>query len=269
MGTSQSKPSSKPGSPLVPSWAAEDPPPTGGSTQPQALPNQNPPAQPQETIPPRRHAAFRRALKQFMRSGDRDDARRALGHYSRGSIGSGSSGSQRIARASSVGGGVISALSNAVSGNTTAPNGFNLANLAGRPINEAVREIVDAFCPPGIIDEDLLRAAIGEALVEALDGLDKFDLTALDDYAVIVATRSFISEIVFSQISADQGQSADSVSPQQAVTRENELRDLIREVTDTKATPILQRAGSSLSPTQVDGLIRSIVDTVWGEMSQW
>lgn len=269
MGTSQSKPPAKPGNPLVPSWAADDPPPTDGSGQPQPPPKQSPPTQPTETIPPRRHAAFRRALKQYMRSGDREDARRALGHYSRGSIGSGTSGSQRIARASSVGGGVISALSNAVSGNTTAPNGFNLANLAGRPVNEAVREIVDAFCPPGIIDEDVLRAAIGEALVEALDGLDQFDLTALDDYAVVVATRSFISEIVFTQICADQGQSADSVSPQEAVKRENDLRDLIREVTDTKATPLLQKAGSSLSPMQVDGLIGSIVDTVWGEMSQW
>lgn len=268
MGTSQSKPSARPGSPLVPSWAAEDPPPVDATNPPQ-LPPADEAQQPDEIIPPRRHANFRRALKQFMRSGNRDDARRALGHYSRGSAGSGSGGAQRMARASKVGGGVISALSNAVAGNTVASNGFDLASLTGRPVQDAINEIVDAFCPPGIIDEDILRASIGEALVEALDGLDKFDLAALDDHAVVIATRAFIAEMVFNSISADQGQSVGSVSPQEAVIRENDLRTLVCEVTDTKATPALQQAGSSLSQTQVEGLIRSIVETVFGEMSKW
>jgi hypothetical protein len=53
------------------------------------------------------------------------------------------------------------------------------------------------------------------------------------------------------------------------VARENELRALIREVTDVTATPIIQAAGSALSPRQVSGLVRSIVTTIFEEMAKW
>lgn len=284
MGTSQSKPPAKGGSPLVPSWANQDPPTTapaapadGNATLPQ---QQNPPAQPlpQQTSPaapppdliqPRRHAGFRSSLKRFMASGDGADAQRALGHYARGSAGGGAAGGARVARSARVGGAVISALSNMVAGVTVAPNGFNLASLSGRPIADTVAGIVDAFCPPGIIDEDLLRAAMGEALTEAFNGLDDFDPTAVDDYAVVVATRVFIAELVFNTISAEQGQAAENVPPLQAVARENDLRDLIREVTDATATPIIQAAGSALSQNQVSQMVQKIVTLIFEEMSGW
>ena len=275
MGTSQSKPPAKGGSPLVPSWANQDPPPPDGNAPPpadgkQPPPVKNPPAVPQpDLIQPRRHAGFRSSLKRFMASGDRADARRALGHYARGSAGGGAAGGARVARSARVGGAAISALSNMVSGTTVAPNGFNLASLTGRPVDDAVAAIVDAFCPPGIIDEDLLRTAMGEALTEAFDGLDKFDPTTLDDHAIVVATRIFIAELVFNTISAEQGQAAENVAPLQAVARENDLRDMIREVTDVTPTPIIQAAGSKLTEAQVAQMVQSIVTLVFEEMSGW
>lgn len=271
MGTSQSKPSAKGGSPLVPSWANQDPPPADGSAPLSQPPPQTPPGAPPtpDLIQPRRHAGFRSSLKRFMASGDSADARRALGHYARGSAGGGAAGGARVARSARVGGAVISALSNMVSGTNVAQNIFNLATLAGRPVSDAVAAIVDAFCPPGIIDEDLLRAAMGEALTEAFDGLDNFDPSAVDDHAIVVATRVFIAELVFNTISAEQGQAAENVPPLQAVARENQLRDMIREVTDVTATPIIQAAGSALSATQVSQMVQSIVTLVFEEMSGW
>ncbi len=281
MGTSQSKPAAKGGSPLVPSWANQDPPPVapadGNASSPQQqnppaqpLPQQTPPAAPSpDLIQPRRHAGFRSSLKRFMASGDKADAQRALGHYARGSAGGGAAGGERVARSARVGGAAISALSNMVSGVTVAPNGFNLASLSGRPIADAVAAIVDAFCPPGIIDEDLLRAAMGEALTVAFDGLDDFDPTAVDDYAIVVAARVFIAELVFNTISAEQGQAAENVLPLQAVTRENELRDMICEVTDVTATPIIQAAGSAFGQNQVSQMVQKIVTLIFEEMSGW
>lgn len=204
-----------------------------------------------------------------MSSGDRADARRALGHYARGSAGSGAAGGARVARSARVGGAVISALSNMVSGTAVPPSTFNLASLTGRSVADAVAAIVDAFCPPGIIDEDLLRAAMGEALTEALNGLDTFDPASVDDYAVVVATRVFIAELVFNAISAEQGQAAENVPPSQAVARENQLRDLIREVTDVTATPIIQAAGSAIGEAQVSQMVQSIVTLIFEEMSGW
>jgi hypothetical protein len=281
MGTSQSKPPAKGGSPLVPSWANQDPPPAapadGSASSPQQqnlpaqpLPQQNSPAAPPpDLIQPRRHAGFRSSLKRFMASGDKADAQRALGHYARGSAGGGAAGGARVARSARVGGAAISALSSMVSGVTVAPNGFNLASLSGVPVAVAVAAIVDAFCPPGIIDEDLLRAAMGEALTEAFDGLDNFDPVAVDDYAIVVATRVFIAELVFNTISAEQGQAAENTPPLQAVERENELRDMIREVTDVVATPIIQAAGSALSQNRVSQLVQTIVTHIFEEMSEW
>jgi hypothetical protein len=281
MGTSQSKPPAKGGSPLVPSWANQDPPPAapadGDALSPQQqnspaqpLLQQSPPAAPpSDLIQPRRHAGFRSSLKRFMASGDKADAQRALGHYARGSVGGGAAGGARVARSARVGGAAISALSNMVSGVTVAPNGFNLASLSGVPVAVAVAAIVDTFCPPGIIDEDLLRAAMGEALTEAFDGLDNFDPVAVDDYAIVVATRVFIAELVFNTISAEQGQAAENTPPLQAVERENELRDMIREVTDVIATPIIQASGSALSQNKVSQMVQTIVTHIFEEMSEW
>lgn len=267
MGTSQSKPSARGGSPLVPSWANQDPVPgdgDGGKPSPAA---QNDGAD--EVLEPRRSSGMRRSMKRFLTTGDRADARRALGHYSRGSAGGGAPGAHRLGRAARVGGGVLSALSQAVAGQPVAPNGFDLSSLTGREVGDAINAIVDAFCPPGIVDEDTIRAAVGEALTEALAGLDQFDPAAIDDYTVLIATRSFIAELVFGSVVTEQGQSAENVPPQLAISRENDLRALVREVTDAIATPAIQAAGTNLSQDRVSELVTTITAAVYGEMSEW
>jgi hypothetical protein len=268
MGTSQSKPSAKGGSPLVPSWANQDPPPVDPNA-----PAANPPSQENldngEILEPRRNSGMRRALKRFIATGDRAEARKALGHFSRGSAGGGVAGSRRLSRAARIGGGAISALSQAAAGQNVAPNGFDLNTLSGLPVARAIDAIVDAFCPPGIVDEDAIRAAIGEALAEALAGLDQFDPTAINDYTVLVTTRTFIAELVFGAVAAEQGQSAENVGPQQAMARENDLRALVREITDAIATPILQAAGRALTQDGVATLVTSITTVVYEEMSAW
>lgn len=273
MGTSQSKPSARGGSPLVPSWANQDPPPAApGAVNPPAdgaIPNPADGAAASDVFEPRRLAGMRRSLKKFMSSGDRADARRALGHFSRGSAGGGAPGAQRLARAARVGGGAIAAFSQAVSGQGPAPNGFDLSTLAGMPVAQAVDAIVDAFCPPGIVDEDNIRAAVGEALTEALEGADLFDPTAINNYTVVVATRAFVAELVFTAVIAEQGQSAENVSPQQAIARENDLRSMVREVTDVIATPIIQSAGPALTQDRVAQLVTQIATIVYEEMSGW
>lgn len=273
MGTSQSKPSAKGGSPLVPSWANQDPPPAGaGPLDAPANGADEAPAD-GDAVPdvfePRRLAGMRRALKRYMSSGDSADARRALGHFSRGSAGGGAPGAQRLSRAARVGGSAISALSQAASGQPTAPNGFDLGTLTGLPVAQAVDAIVDAFCPPGIVDEDNIRAAVGEALTEALQGLDEFDPAAINDHTVVVATRAFVAELVFGAVVSEQGQSAENVTPQQAIARENDLRSMVKEVTDVIATPIIQAAGAALTQDRVAQLVTQIATIVYEEMSGW
>lgn len=257
MGTSQSKPSPTGGSPLVPPWADQDPPPPD-QPQPDSAPG---------TLSPSPLSGTRRALRDFMGGGGRETGRRAIGNYSR-AMGGGSA-SARHSRAARTGGGVLSALAGAAQGQLQAPDGFDLGRLAGRPMEEAIEAIVGHFCPPGILDEEIARAAIAEALVESMHSADLFDPASIDERTVVVATVSFVTELVFGTMAAEFDKSADGVSPELAIRRENELRDLVREVADHVATPILQREGAALAPARMSDLVTTITAEVYRETSQW
>lgn len=261
MGTSQSKPSARGGSPLIPSWSEKDPPPPDGGSPP-------PPPPEHEQLEPRRTTGFRTALGNFYRTGDRDDARRALGHFSRGSFGGGGAAGRRFARATASAGAAISALSMAAAGQ--APQaGFDVTTLAGRPVSEAIDAIVDAFCPSGILDEDSIRAAMAESLAEILQGVDTFDPQALDPAAILMTMRAFVGELVFQAVMAEEGEAKNGVTPLQAVQRENDIRALVRDTADREATPILQNAQGPLSPQQVEGLVRAVLTEVGKELASW
>lgn len=261
MGTSQSKPSARGGSPLIPSWGSKDPPPPDGDSLP-------PPPPEHEQLEPRRTVGFRRSLGTFYKTGDRDDARRALGHFSRGSFGGGGAAGQRFSRAAISGGAAISALSMAVAGQPPV-SGFDVASLAGRPVSEAIDAIVDAFCPPGILDEDAIRAAMAEALTEVLQGVDTFDPNQLDPGAILMTMRAFVAELVFQAVMAEEGESANDVPPLQAVERENDIRALVRDTTDREATSVLQNTQGPMTPKQVEGLVKAIVTEVGRELASW
>lgn len=264
MGTSQSKPSARGGSPLVPSWADQDPPPPGSPASGQ--PSQD---DKQDSLQPRRNGGMRRALKEFYKGGDKQQAKKALGHFARKSMGGGSVAAQRLARAARVGASAFSAIAGAAAGIPPKQGTLDLRTLAGRPIAEAITAIVDAFCTPGILDETAISAAMSEALAEAFSGLDTYDPAAVNDYAVLVAARTFVAEMVFLSVMAEQGQAASGVTPQQAVARENDVRDIIREFTDVQATPILQKAGPAMTPSQMESLIGEIARTVFQEIAKW
>jgi hypothetical protein len=260
MGTSQSKPSTPGGSPLVAPWADQDPP---APDQPQPAPTVP------DVLPQAPLSGVRRALREYMGSGDRAVGRSALGRYARAM--GGTRASARHARAARTGGAALSALASIAQANgaAVAVVGFDLATLAGRPLEDAITAIVDEFCPTGILDEDVIRSAMAEALFEALGDQMIFDLNAVTDHVVVVATVCFVAELVFASVAAEQGKSAENVSPATAVQRENALRDLVRAAADEIATPIVQRTGGSLNPAGLDGIVAEITSAVYGEMARW
>lgn len=246
---------------MIPSWGEKDPPPPDGDTPP-------PPPPEHEQLEPNRTAGFRTALGRFYRTGDANEARRAFGHFSRNSFGGGGAAGRRFARAASTAGAAISALSMAAAGQAPMA-GFDVATLTGRPVGEAIDAIVDAFCPPGILDEDGIRAAMAEALAEILGGVDTFDPQALDPAAILMCMRAFVAELVFQAVMAEEGEAKNGVSPLQAVQHENDIRALVRDTTDREATPILQNTTSPLSPQQVQGLVSAILTEVGKELASW
>lgn len=259
MGTSQSKPNTPGDAPLVPPWADQDPPP----------PDEPQPPESPDRLPPSPLMNTRRLLRDFMSTGNRETGRRALGEYARAMGGRGASAG--YARAARTGGGAIAGLAAVAraDGTQLGVDGFDLGGLAGQPLDEAIAAIVDHFCPPGILEEEMIRAAIAEALFEALGEADRFDPAAIDNHAVVVATVCFVAELVFARMAADQGEAADGVSPEVAIRRENDLRDVVRAVADAVATPIFQREGGALPPSRVEAIVAQVVGEVYAEMARW
>lgn len=283
MGTSKSKPDSPPQRPFIPPWADQDPapPPSAPDANPapvQPLATEQPhpppsaPPQPQPTglTPPRRYASFRTSLGRFASSGDRGEARTALGHWARTSMGGSGAGAARVARAVRTGGAALAGIARAGAGLAPVADALDVRKLAGLSVDIAIDRIVDAFCPSGILDEDVARLAIGEALATAMSGIDTFDPAALDANSVRVATLTFIGELVFLQIAGDGSKSlAAAPSPTIAVQREADLRSLIREVTDVIGTPILEATGNVLTPSAMESLVSRLVQDVETEISTW
>lgn len=278
MGTSASKGDAAPGSPLIPPWANQDPvvppenaddnqengEPTEGDENAPATP---PPASP--PIPPRPFNAFRRNLTRYIETGDRDYARTALGHWAGTSRGGSRAATQRLSRAIRSGGAALAALAGAATGQPPAAGQLDIGGLAGLPADTAIARIVDTFCPPGILDEDALRAALGEALAEAVGEGESFDPAALDANAVRVAMLRFVAELVFVSVMMDSGDALAAASPAVAIQRENDLRNLIREVADVVGTPLLEAAGVTVTVAGVRDLVARLVFAVQREMTSW
>jgi hypothetical protein len=285
MGTSRPKPDAPPGSPLIPPWAEQDP--INPPPPPEPLP-EDPIPEPEEDDPgpsadeivdgiddedevaePQRYRGFRIALGRFAGSGSRDDARHALGRWASRSVGGGSAASRRTVRAARTGGAALVGLARAGSGQAPEGNALDLRNLAGQPIETAIAAIIDAFMPPGILDEVAARLAMEQALAETLAGADTFDPAALDTNAVQTATLAFVAELVFVQVAGDAGRSLAAVGPVAAAQREADIRSLVREVVNFVGTPVLSAAGVVLNEQRMSALVSQVLQETLEEVATW
>ena len=286
MGTSRPKPDAPPGSPLIPPWADQDPPappppPNPLPEEPEPLEQSDigPPADEvvdglddadlPEVAEPKRYLGFRTALGRFATTGDRADARTALGRWASKSVGGGAAGSPRNARAVRTGGAALAGLARAGAGQAPTAGALDIRTLAGQPTDTAINAILDAFMPAGILDEVAARLAMEQALVTALDGMDIFNPAMLNDNAIRIATLAFVAELVFVQVAGDPGQSLAKAGPIAAAQREADVRSLVHEVVDLVGTPILATAGAKLSAQHVANLVSQLTRETFEEMATW
>lgn len=280
MGTSASKRDAPPGSALIPPWAEQDPPPppelirlVGGDTNPSSIEdsdfNGEKPASLGSLAPPRRYNGFRRRLSRYIATGDREEGKKALGHWVKTSMGGARASTQRMSRAVRLGGTVLAGLARANAGLPPVQGQLDIRALAGLKSDDAVGRIVDAFCPAGITDEDAVRSAVGESLASVLTGADKFDPAAIDENTVRLAVLSFAAEIVFVTVASDSKGALTAATPALAIERENGLRALIREAADLVGTPLLEAAGPLLTDIAVSDLVSKLVFEVQTEIVSW
>ena len=245
MGTSQSSIGPNGNSPLVPPWADDQ------AQQPL------PPPQPSRFTP------FRKSLGNAVSSGNRDDFRKAIGHYARKASGRGDSAARRMGSVTQAGAGLFGALAGVQAGPEEAT--LDLGSLAGIPCEQAILVITQALTTEDG-DSDKIRAAMNHALVEALDGVDTFDPQCITDEVIVDTMIGYLSESIFLQMVMDSGKAWNKAdTPAQAMRAETELRELIKVVVDKHMAPKLTRNVRNFTRLQMAQIERQAIIDAWNE----
>jgi len=211
---------------LIPPWADD------GSPPPQPLPD--------------RFRAFRGALGKAARTRNTDDFGTALRHYASKATGGGGTAARRFGPMAQDGARLVNVLSQLRSGTIPTVNGVDLGALTGLPCDAAIDVLVTALSE-GHGDSEKVRAAMQEALANALDGQAIFDPTQITDELLIQILQNYLSECVFLDIVANGAASLSKPeSGAQAIEAENMLRETVKVAVDVAMQSSLQ-AGASLN----------------------
>ncbi|TXI37217.1 MAG: hypothetical protein E6Q59_08170 [Nitrosomonas sp.] len=251
MGTSQSNPGPGGGSPLVPPWADDLP------------------QQPLPSPIPARFKQFRQSLGSFVSGGNLGDLRNAIGHYARKASGGGSSAARRMGSVTNSGGNLFGVLTGGSMGAALDEISFDISSVSGLPCEQAISAITQALTPSDG-DGDKIRAAMNHALVEALDGVEIFDLSCITDDVIVDTMIGYLAESIFLQIVGDAGKAWNKAQTvMQALQAESELRGLIKVIVDNHMGSKLNANVRLFTRSQMIQIERSAILEVWKEWESY
>ncbi|HIF9136251.1 TPA: hypothetical protein ACX6QO_000730 [Photobacterium damselae] len=271
MGTSASSTGPNNKSPLLPPWAEQ-----GGSVEvgsdvivpPQEVDN----GKVQEQIPgsvpnipsPNRLTGARRAFGDYAKSGsDSSNLRSSLKKYSRSS-GGGSGVSRRLASGITAGSGLLGMMQ----GDSVKYNDrtLSLSELNGLTTDQAIDRISDHLTPDNG-DAESVRLAIDFALAEVLPDEEKFDESMFTDDVVTEAISCYLTDLIFQDVVDGMGKAwFHAEHPSKHHKMEEELRDLIKVITQSKVEKITSDNGGHLS----QGNITKIqIDAISQTVDEW
>ena len=181
MGTSTSSKGPHSTSPLVPSWADNDGQGPGNNQLEQ------------------RFRGFRATLGQAasVGGGNTSDLKKALGHYAKSATGGKSNGARRFSSMIGAGGSLFDTLRSLQSGSDT--NSLNISDLQGQPVDVVIDKIIDSLIQVNG-DSERIRAAMNEALAEALDGFATFDFSKITDDIIVDMMINYLTQCIFEQL---------------------------------------------------------------------
>ncbi|SBO12517.1 hypothetical protein VME0621_04671 [Vibrio mediterranei] len=275
MGTSASSTGPNNKSPLLPPWAEQ-----GGSVEvgsdngadvsvpPQEVDN----GKVQEQIPgsvpnipsPNRLTGARRAFGDYAKSGsDNSNLRGSLKKYSRSS-GGGSGVSRRLASGITAGSGLLGMMQ----GDSVRYNDrtLSLSELNGLTTDQAIDRISDHLTPDNG-DAESVRLAIDFALAEVLPDEEKFDESMFTDDVVTEAISCYLTDLIFQDVVDGMGKAwFHAEHPSKHHKMEEELRDLIKVITQSKVEKITSDNGGHLSQANITKIQ---IDAISQTVDEW
>lgn len=286
MGTSASNTGPNNKSPLLPPWAeqgdsvevgAGDGGSQDGDDGQQAEDGNDPSREVdngkvQEQIPgaipnvpsPNRLTGARRAFGDYAKSGgDSSNLRGSLKKYSKSS-GGGSGTSRRLASGITAGSGLLGIMQ----GDSVRVNDrtLTLSDLNGLTADQAIDRISEHLKPENG-DADSVRLAIDFALAEVLPEQDTFDESLFTDEVVQEAISCYLTDLIFQDVINGMGKAwFHAEHPSKHHRMEEELRDLIKVITQSKVEKVTRDNGGDLS----QGNITKIqIDAISQAVDEW
>lgn len=286
MGTSASSTGPNNKSPLLPPWAEQGVPVEvgtgeGGNQDGQSGSDEahgNEPSQevdngkvqeqipgPVPNIPPsKRLTGARRAFGEYAKSGGtKSNLRSSLKKYSRSS-GAGSGISRRLASGITAGSGLLGIMH----GDSVRVNDrtLSLSDLNGLSTDQAIDRISEHLTPENG-DADSVRLALDFALAEVLPEEDTFDESMFTDEVMQEAISCYLTDLIFQDVVNSMGKAwFHAEHPSTHHRMEEELRDLIKVITESKVEKVTRDNGGDISQ---ENITKIQIDAISQTVDEW
>jgi len=202
-------------------------------------------------------------LGNWSKSGNQNSLKSALGSYTKKGYGGKTGAVKRLSAVPKTAGTLHSLLSEiSTGGDGSQTLGESLGDLTGISVDAFIDKIVEAVCPDvGTIDDELLRQGLDQALSNCLQENELFDPTALTPDMLTQLYLEFISTEVADRIIVDSKNAFNRAD--NAVQRENELRDFVKSTVDVCAGPKLEEGLDRVDSRSIDRLITEVISEVF------
>lgn len=232
-----------------------------------------PGAQPGQVPLPNRFIEARRALGNFIRTGQTTSLQHGLGGYvGKGYRGSGNA-SARMGQAATTASRAYSFLSGIADGTVALKDvGIDLAAINNAPMEEVVDALVDAICKDDTsLDDAAGRQAVNEALCEVLNEDLDIDPLGMSPEAIREVYLRTLAYHVYDNILLDIGYRLQTGAHGDAKLFNDrcvEIRDYIRE-SYREQLEAIEAQGRSLSKGTCDAIAREVNHFALGIFESW
>ena len=190
----------------------------------------SPALQPNNIAPRARYAPARKALKQYIASGDRDALKKALGSYSRKGMGGASRLANRMGLSAQNGANAVAFFNSFADGRINENSQWIKDLLDANASQIDVFDKIAAKISPevGGVDENSCRDSITQALIDLEESDPNFDITNISADNIQDFLCFFLSNEIFNRVIIDIGQSFERhFSVQETCDRKREMREYI------------------------------------------
>lgn len=269
MGTSSSSSGPGAGVPFDPPWLSSIPPEVSspleniageGSEEDQSKQPYESVTQPPVLAPARRFANARRYLGEYLKKGNRDSLRKALGHYSSSGMGGSANVAKRMRTSTSVGAGLYNFFQGIRDSSDPKimdwVNQLTSQNLSAYEIADQI--IHQVISSGGSLEEESCRNSMAIAISDLLEINSDINLMSMNNNNIWTIIELFIANEAFNRLYLDIGQSFESAkySFSEDVSRMNNMKEYLKSEISAQIQ-ILRNDNLNPTKDEINNLLQS------------